>query len=104
MDRDRYISETRSGDNPGSCMMVPTGAFGRKNIGIGHFGWDLNPCNSHLEELAKYVKDGFGSNSPLKANIFSTTGVSDGISMGYDAMRHSLVSRDLAALTLINHV
>lgn len=104
MDRDRYIAETRSGANPGSCMMVPTGAFGRINIGIGHFGWDLNPCNSHLEELAKYVKDGFGSDSPLKANIFSTTGVSDGISMGYDAMRHSLVSRDLAALTLINHV
>lgn len=104
MDRDRYITETRSGENPGSCMMVPTGAFGRNNIGVGHFGWDLNHCNSHLEELAKYVKEGFGIDSPFKANIFATTGVSDGISMGYDAMRHSLVSRDLAALTIINHV
>ena len=103
-DREQYLAETESGVNPGSCMMVPTGAFGKKNIGVGHFGFDFNHCNMHLEGLAKLVKEGIDRNSGFKGNIFSVPGVSDGISMGYDAMRHSLVSRDTSALSIINHV
>lgn len=103
-DRKHYLADTEAGINPGACMMVPTGAFGRKNIGIGHFGFDFNHCNMHLEGLAKIVKEGIDKNSSFKGNIFSVPGVSDGISMGYDAMRHSLVSRDINALSIINHV
>lgn len=103
-DRTSYIRETKLGINPGSCMMVPTRAYGKSNIAIGHFGFDINPCNAHLADLAARVKEGFIESSYLHPNIFSVTGVSDGISMGYDAMRHSLVSRDLAALSIINHV
>jgi dihydroxy-acid dehydratase len=101
-DRNTYLRETQAGENPGSCMMVPTGAYGKNNIGIGHFGYDFNPCNGHLEGLAHQVREGF-KDSVLKANIFATAGVSDGISMGYDVMRHSLVSRDVGALSIINH-
>jgi dihydroxyacid dehydratase/phosphogluconate dehydratase len=36
--------------------MVPTGAFGKINVCIMHFGWDLNHCNMHLAELAKNTK------------------------------------------------
>jgi len=36
--------------------------------------------------------------------VFGVPGISDGISMGYDAMRHSLVSRDTGALSIINHI
>lgn len=103
-ERDKYIKETKSGESPGSCMMVPTGAYGQDNIGICHFGYDFNPCNAHLETLAKQVQAGFKANSTYIGDIFSVTGVSDGISMGYDAMRHSLVSRDTGALSIINHV
>jgi len=102
-DRQQYIDDTKSGKNPGACMMVPTLAFGRNNIGIGHFGFDFNHCNMHLADLAGYVKNGFDSNSGFKGNVFSLPGVSDGISMGYDAMRHSLVSRDINALSIVNH-
>ena len=102
-DRQTYIRETKEGLNPGSCMMVPTGAYGKTNVGIGHFGYDFNPCNAHLADLASKVRNGFNQ-SLLHANVFAVTGVSDGISMGYDAMRHSLVSRDIGALSIINHV
>lgn len=102
-DRATYIAETKEGVNPGSCMMVPTGSYGRSNIGVGHFGYDFNHCNAHLADLADKVREGF-SQSKLHANVFAVTGVSDGISMGYDAMRHSLVSRDTGALSIINHV
>jgi len=85
-------------------MMVPTGAFGKDNIGIGDFGFSLNHCNMHLESLGKLVKKGFKRNSRLHPNNFSVPGVSDGISMSYDAMRHSLVSRDTSAISIVNHV
>jgi dihydroxy-acid dehydratase len=104
-DREKYLAETQAGINPGSCMMVPTGADGMDNIGIGHFGYDFNHCNMHLEKLAKHVRRGINHNSKkLRGNLFALAGISDGISMGYDSMRHSLVSRDLMAAGIINHV
>src|SRR3989338_10463844 len=102
-DRQAYIAETRAGTNPGSCMMVPTGSYGKNNVGVGHFKFDFNPCNAHLADLAARVREGF-KQSNFHANDFAVPGVSDGISMGYDAMRHSLVSRDTGTLSIINHV
>ena len=102
--RAQYISGTKSGLNPGSCMLVPTGGYGKSIIGIGHFGYKFNSCNAHLADLAAMVEEGF-KESNFYASIFpAPAGVSDGISMGYDAMRHSLVSRDIGALGVINHV
>ncbi len=65
-------------------------------IGIGSTGYEGNPCNMHLNELATYVKKGV-QNANLTGLIFNTIGVSDGISMGTFGMRYSLPSRDVIA-------
>ncbi|MEN8788664.1 MAG: dihydroxy-acid dehydratase [Flavobacteriaceae bacterium] len=65
-------------------------------IGIGSTGYEGNPCNMHLNELAQYVKQGI-QEKDLVGLIFNTIGVSDGISMGTYGMRYSLPSRDIIA-------
>jgi dihydroxy-acid dehydratase len=68
----------------------------KAQVGIVSMGWDGNTCNMHLNELAKIVKQGVWDND-LVGLVFNTIGVSDGISMGTDGMRYSLVSRDIIA-------
>jgi dihydroxy-acid dehydratase len=68
----------------------------KAQIGIASMGWEGNPCNMHLNDLAKVVKQGV-QDQDLIGLIFHTIGVSDGISMGTDGMRNSLPSRDLIA-------
>ena len=68
----------------------------KPQIGIASTGWEGNPCNMHLNDLAKHVKYGV-NHQELLGLIFHTIGVSDGISMGTDGMRYSLPSRDIIA-------
>lgn len=68
----------------------------KPQIGIASAGYEGNPCNMHLNELAKVVKEGT-TKSDMIGLIFNTIGVSDGISMGTPGMRYSLPSRDLIA-------
>jgi dihydroxy-acid dehydratase len=68
----------------------------KAQVGIVSMGWDGNTCNMHLNELARIVKQSVWNND-LVGLIFNTIGVSDGISMGTDGMRYSLVSRDIIA-------
>jgi dihydroxy-acid dehydratase len=70
--------------------------FKKAQVGIASMGWDGNPCNMHLNDLAKSVKESINK-TDLLGLIFHTIGVSDGISMGTDGMRFSLVSRDIIA-------
>ncbi|RNC90335.1 MAG: dihydroxy-acid dehydratase [Allomuricauda sp.] len=65
-------------------------------IGIGSTGYEGNPCNMHLNDLSKHVKEGIHA-TDLVGLIFNTIGVSDGISMGTYGMRYSLPSRDIIA-------
>ncbi|MEH6770987.1 dihydroxy-acid dehydratase [Maribacter arcticus] len=65
-------------------------------IGIGSTGYEGNPCNMHLNDLAQEVKTGV-NDSGLVGLVFNTIGVSDGISMGTYGMRYSLPSRDIIA-------
>ncbi|MBL6647198.1 MAG: dihydroxy-acid dehydratase [Flavobacteriaceae bacterium] len=65
-------------------------------VGIASTGYEGNPCNMHLNELATHVKKGT-EQVDLIGLIFNTIGVSDGISMGTPGMRFSLPSRDLIA-------
>jgi len=65
-------------------------------IGIASTGYEGNPCNMHLNDLALDVKKGIES-SNLVGLIFNTIGVSDGISNGTPGMRYSLPSRDIIA-------
>jgi dihydroxy-acid dehydratase len=65
-------------------------------VGIASTGFEGNPCNMHLNDLAKLVKKGT-LNQDTVGLIFNTIGVSDGISMGTPGMRYSLPSRDIIA-------
>jgi len=65
-------------------------------VGIASTGYEGNPCNMHLNELARHVKAGT-QQGDLVGLIFNTIGVSDGISMGTYGMRYSLPSRDIIA-------
>lgn len=68
----------------------------KAQVGIVSMGYDGNPCNMHLNDLAKDIKTGVW-NEDLVGLIFNTIGVSDGMSNGTDGMRFSLVSRDVIA-------
>ena len=68
----------------------------RPFVGIASTGYDGNPCNMHLNDLAKNIKQAVNK-YPLNGLIFNTIGISDGISMGTDGMHYSLPSRDLIA-------
>ncbi|MEP0262288.1 dihydroxy-acid dehydratase [Dokdonia sp.] len=70
--------------------------FQKSFVGIASTGYEGNPCNMHLNALAKDIKDGI-QKSDLVGLIYNTIGVSDGISMGTPGMRFSLPSRDLIA-------
>ncbi len=70
--------------------------MGKAQIGIVSTGWEGNPCNMHLNDLASQIKDSI-SQEDLIGLIFHTIGVSDGISMGTSGMRYSLPSRDIIA-------
>src|SRR6056300_2105790 len=75
----------------------------KAQIGIASTGWEGNPCNMHLNDLAKVVKQGV-QEEDLIGLIFHTIGVSDGISMGTEGMRNSLPSRDIIADSIENVV
>lgn len=68
----------------------------KAQVGIASMGWEGNTCNMHLNELARQVKMSV-QNAGLIGFIFHTIGVSDGISMGTEGMKYSLLSRDLIA-------
>ncbi|MBT8256650.1 MAG: dihydroxy-acid dehydratase, partial [Bacteroidia bacterium] len=70
--------------------------FYKPLVGIASTGYEGNPCNMHLNELALKVKEGTQENDVIGL-IFNTIGVSDGISMGTPGMRYSLPSRDIIA-------
>ncbi len=68
----------------------------KPQIGIASTGFEGNPCNMHLNDLAVDVKKGITAVDWIGL-IFNTIGVSDGISMGTPGMRYSLPSRDIIA-------
>ncbi len=70
--------------------------FTKPQVGIVSAGWDGNPCNMHLNMFGEHVKFHVNKLGLVGLNFF-TIGVSDGISMGTDGMRYSLVSRDVIA-------
>jgi len=68
----------------------------KPQIGIASTGWDGNPCNMHLNDLAAIVKKGVWAEG-MVGFVFHSIGVSDGISMGTQGMKFSLPSRDIIA-------
>ncbi|OLL22840.1 putative dihydroxy-acid dehydratase, mitochondrial [Neolecta irregularis DAH-3] len=68
----------------------------KAQVGISSVWYEGNPCNMHLLDLAKRVKEGV-EKANLIGYIFNTIGISDGISMGTKGMRYSLQSREIIA-------
>ncbi len=65
-------------------------------IGVCHTGNEATPCNIHLPKLALKAKEGVADGGATPRE-FSTIAVSDGIAMGHEGMKSSLVSREVIA-------
>src|SRR3954451_23876858 len=70
--------------------------WNRSQVGVASSWNEVTPCNMPLQRLAKAAKEGVraAGGFPLE---FGTIAVSDGISMGHEGMRASLVSREIIA-------
>ncbi len=78
------------------AMGLDDGDLSKQFIGVCHTGNEATPCNIHLPKLALKAKEGVidGGATPRE---FSTIAVSDGIAMGHEGMKSSLISREVIA-------
>jgi len=85
---------------PARAMLRASGLrdedFKKPLVGVANTWIEIGPCNYHLRELARHVKEGIraAGGTPLE---FNTVSISDGITMGTEGMRTSLVSREVIA-------
>ncbi len=85
---------------PSRAMLYATGLseedLSKPLIGIANTWIEIGPCNFHLRRLSAKVKEGIraAGGTPLE---FNTIAVSDGISMGTEGMKASLISREVIA-------
>ena len=70
--------------------------FRKSQVGIASTWSQVTPCNIHIDQLAVHVALGVNE-AGGKALVFNTITVSDGISMGSEGMKYSLVSREVIA-------
>src|SRR3989441_3026593 len=68
----------------------------RPLVGVANTWIEVMPCNAHMREIAEQVKEGVraAGGTPIE---FNTIAVSDGISMGTEGMKASLISREVVA-------
>jgi dihydroxy-acid dehydratase len=85
---------------PSRAMLYAVGFkkedFAKPHIGIASTWSQVTPCNIHIDRLAKESAKGADA-AGGKAVIFNTITISDGISMGTEGMKYSLVSREVIA-------
>src|SRR5580700_4621113 len=85
---------------PSRAMLYPVGFkeedFKKPLIGIASTWSMVTPCNMHIDKLALEAEKG-ANEAGGKAIVFNTITVSDGISMGSEGMKYSLVSREVIA-------
>ncbi|MDW8308670.1 MAG: dihydroxy-acid dehydratase, partial [Verrucomicrobiales bacterium] len=85
---------------PSRAMLYPVGFkpedFNKPLIGVASMWSMVTPCNMHLDQLAREAEAGANA-AGGKAVLFNTITVSDGISMGTEGMKYSLVSREVIA-------
>ncbi len=82
------------------AMLYPVGFkkedFNKPQVGIASTWSMVTPCNMHINDLASEAEKGVNSTGG-KGVIFNTITISDGISMGSEGMKYSLVSREVIA-------
>src|SRR5580658_1772068 len=85
---------------PSRAMLYAVGFkkedFKKPVIGIASTWSMVTPCNAHIDQLAREAEAG-ANRAGGKAIIFNTITISDGISMGSEGMKYSLVSREVIA-------
>lgn len=92
---------TQSGEHPAAkAMLYGIGMndadMEKALVGVASTGYEGNTCNMHLNDLAAIAAKALQTDT-MKALVFNTIGVSDGMSMGTSGMRFSLPSRDIIA-------
>lgn len=98
----KYSKEvTQNATNPAAQAMLHAIGLSDEDlrkpfVGIASTGYEGNPCNMHLNALSEKIKKSVEQSHSVGL-IFNTIGISDGISMGTQGMRYSLVSRDIIA-------
>ena len=98
----KYSKDLVDGPNQAASRSMLRGVgfttedFSKSLVGIASTGAKVTPCNMHINELAEIV-EGSVNKSGGKAVLFNTITVSDGISMGTQGMKYSLVSREVIA-------
>src|SRR6516225_6357277 len=70
--------------------------FNRPMIGVANLFSDITPCNAHLDRLARKAVEGIRAGGGVP-QLFGAPTASDGIMMGHQGMRYSLVSREVIA-------
>ncbi|KAH6652336.1 dihydroxy-acid/6-phosphogluconate dehydratase [Truncatella angustata] len=95
----KFITQPKS-QGASQAMLYATGLddadMKKAQVGISSVWYEGNPCNMHLMDLSKVVKESV-KQAGLIPYRFNTIGVSDGISMGTTGMRYSLQSREIIA-------
>ena len=98
----KYSSQVVDGYEraPSRAMLYPVGFekedFNKPQVGIASTWSMVTPCNMHINQLADEAEKGINS-AGGKGVIFNTITISDGISMGSEGMKYSLVSREVIA-------
>ena len=98
----KYSKELVDGPNQAASRSMLRGVgftsedFTKPFVGIASTGAKVTPCNMHLNQLSEIVEDSVNSEGG-KGVLFNTITVSDGISMGTQGMKYSLVSREVIA-------
>ena len=98
----KYSKHLVDGPNQAASRSMLRGAgftsedFKKPFVGIASTGAKVTPCNMHINGLADIVENSI-SDAGGKGVLFNTITVSDGISMGTQGMKYSLVSREVIA-------
>ena len=103
MNRRSRLTTEGLGRAPNRAMLRAVGFhdddFDRPMIGVASLFSDITPCNAHLDRLARKGCEGIRAAGGVP-QIFGAPTASDGIMMGHQGMRYSLVSREVIADSL----
>ena len=103
MNRTQPPHHRRPRPRPNRAMLRAVGFhdddFDRPMIGVAYLFSDITPCNAHLDRLARKGCEGVRAGGGVP-QVFGAPTASDGIMMGHQGMRYSLVSREVIADSL----
>src|SRR5438552_7496309 len=98
--RRSLLTTEGTGRAPNRAMLRAVGFhdddFTRPMIGVANLHSDITPCNAHLDRLARKGLEGIRAGGGV-GQVFGAPTASDGIMMGHQGMRYSLVSREVIA-------